>query len=106
MGKRNTSQLKKSAAGRLSQFAKTRAEADRLLEKVFSEGPSHLETLRIGRRKERLDEIRTEFDAARARVEAHFEQPTMSIDAIRRRISSIPELDVEVPFNVMAGKRR
>lgn len=92
--------------GKLSPFAQACAEANVLLDIAFSQEPSHLETVRIGRRKKRLDEVKAELDAARRRVEAQFARATMSSDSIRRRIG-LPSLQkIEQPFDVMAGKRR
>lgn len=107
MGKRNKSQPnKKRPSAKLSPFAQACEEANFLLEMAFSEGSSSLETVHISRRKKRLDDIRAELDAARARVEAHFAQATMRPDAIRQRIDLSSQQNIEQPFNVMAGKRR
>ncbi|SPC18457.1 hypothetical protein [Cupriavidus taiwanensis] len=98
--------INKPPSGKLSPFTQACAEASVLLDIAFSQDATHLETARIGRRKKRLDEVRAELNAARARVEAHFAQATMSPDAIRRRIDFSSQQKIEQPFNVMAGKRR
>lgn len=92
--------------GKLSPFAQACAEANVLLDIAFSQEPSHLKTVRIGRRKKRLDEVMAELHAARGRVEAQLAQPTMSPDAIGRRIELSSQQKIEQPFSVMAGKRR
>lgn len=107
MGKRKMSQPSiKRPSGKLSPFAQACAAANVLLDIAFSQELSALKTVRIGRQKKRLGEIRAELDAARARIEAQFAQPTMSADAIRRRIDLSSQGKVELPFNVMAGKHR
>ncbi|QYY30885.1 hypothetical protein K2O51_26625 [Cupriavidus pinatubonensis] len=97
---------KKRPPAKLSPFAQARAQADFLLGIASSKEVSSLKIVRIGRRKKRLDEVKAELNAARARVEAQFAQRNTETDAIRQRISSAPRQDVELPFNVMAGERR
>ncbi|SPA46622.1 hypothetical protein CBM2629_A60017 [Cupriavidus taiwanensis] len=97
---------KKRARQKLSPFVQARAQADFLLGIASSKEVPSLKIVRIGRRKKRLDEVRAELNAARARVEAQFAQRTTETDAIRQRINSAPQQEVELPFSVMAGERR
>ena len=97
---------KKRPSGKLSPFAQARAQANFLLDIAFSQEPPNLEAVRIGRRTMRVDEVRAELNAARARVEAQFAQPTMGADAIHRRTNWALQQDAELPFSVMAGERR
>lgn len=90
----------------LSPFAEARAQANFLMDIAFSQKAPNSDAIRIGRRKMRVDEVRAELNAARARVESWFAQPTMGADAIRRRISGAAQQSAELPFNVMAGGRR
>ncbi|MEM5432819.1 hypothetical protein [Cupriavidus oxalaticus] len=94
---------KKRPSGKLSPFAQARAQANFLLDIAFSPEPPNFEAVRIGRRTMRVDDVRTELNAARARVESQFDQPSMGADAIRNRLNAAAE-DVEKPFTVMAGK--
>ncbi|SOY55458.1 hypothetical protein [Cupriavidus taiwanensis] len=101
-----TKSNKKRPSEKLSPFAQARAQADFLLGIASSKEEPHLKIVRIGRRRKRLDEVKAELNEARARVEAQFAQPNMETEAIRKRINSSPQQDVELPFNVMAGERR
>lgn len=97
---------KKRSAGKLSPFAQARAQANLLLDIAFSQKSPNFETVRIGRHTMRLAQATAVLNAARARVETHFAQQTMETDAIRQRISSGTQQDVELPFSVMTGEHR
>jgi hypothetical protein len=91
---------KKRTSRKLSPFAEARAQANFLLDIAFSPNPpSNLVAVRVGRRTMRVDEVRAELNAARARVAAQFAQPGMRADAIRQG-----NLDARLPFDVMAGR--
>ncbi|WP_439671322.1 Transposase [Cupriavidus necator] len=101
-----TKSNKKRPSEELSPFAQARAQADFLLSIAASKEEPSLKMVRIERRRKRLDDVIAELNEARARVEAHFARLNTETDAIRKRINSAPQQDVELPFSVMAGERR
>ncbi|SPS03076.1 hypothetical protein CBM2634_U80009 [Cupriavidus taiwanensis] len=87
-----------------SSFARASAKADLLLDAAFSqESPKQM--ARMGHRSKRLEDVKADLNAAQARVEALFGEPSMTANAIRRRINLDLLQDEEQPFTVMAGVR-